>query len=591
MRWRALAQMRFRPGGTCALVHDPSSGSAAMEWPSGTHVLQADSVLSDADVDATNEWAYAASLQLVRGRGRDLFPELLGVHFGDLVLAAMQTYLVDYARLRLAVRRAVEETGPRTVRIFSADRSLARTLAADTALLVPDSQPVLVGRPEWLRRVWRSDGFRVSDADRAAAARARVRAALATLSPEARRPRVLVISESTPMAQMFAPVETELRGAGVGPVLRLQYSTLAGGGAAARAPHTIVVDRPEVTPPPDRARYARRFEKIVGRVREAETSWGLGIEGGPVPLQYAIEGQYLQGFDYLAEHIRFADALLEETRPELVVVGNDRYWVGQTFVRLARARGLRTACVQDGVVTMVPLWFWKTADLVAANSTLLPDLLTAHGVAAGDCVVTGQARYDGFFRRLPPPPREDAQRRMGIDPALCWALFATQPVQDVAYQRQVIDAILSVPGAGVIVRPHPSQDTVPLRAVMRDCPSGRVSWQAEPPIFDVLSAADMVVVQFSTVAIEAAILERPVITANFSGVPDPVPYARYGLSAAARTPADIASHVAAVVEARRRGETAALSRVTAEGLERLVGPVDGRSTERTVAALAELLHD
>jgi CDP-glycerol glycerophosphotransferase (TagB/SpsB family) len=48
---------------------------------------------------------------------------------------------------------------------------------------------------------------------------------------------------------------------------------------------------------------------------------------------------------------------------------------------------------------------------------------------------------------------------------------------------------------------------------------------AETDVLQSIAAADLIVVQNSTLALEAALLGKPVITADFTGMPQVVPYA------------------------------------------------------------------
>jgi hypothetical protein len=595
LRWRALASLRRSSEPACVLVHDPLGGSLVDTWPAHAQLVQPSALLDPEDTQRINTWAYDVSMELVQGRGRGLFPTWKGVHFGELLLTVLQDHLVGYASLLVALQAAATRCGARSCRIFSTERSLACALARETMALVPNSRPVVLARPGLpdglghlvtrLRARSRSE-LALREPRRAA----QLAAELESVAEPSRHPQVLVISESVPMAQMFDSVEAALRRSGVGPLLRLQYSIKPGDDAGFRTPETICFERPDSATPEFRGRYRSAWEEICPRVREAEASWGLGWGGGPLPLESFMRRQYSGRFDNMAEHVDFVTRCLDATRPALVVVGNDRWWVSQAFVQVARQRGTPTLVVQDGVATATPQWGWRTADRVAASSSFFPDMLAARGVPREACVVTGQPRYDTLFVRSRQVTRADARRLLGLDPDAFWVMFATQYLQHPDYPRQVIGAVLRVPSVRLIVRPHPSQDLAEIQRVSSAFPLERISLQPDSSVFDLLSACDMLITQFSTVAIEAAVLGKPVITANFNGMPDPVPYVEHGVSTAAFNLDEITEQVAQASERWRAGRPVERQAVTDEGFERLVGPTDGLASDRVVDVVRSMLR-
>jgi hypothetical protein len=85
-----------------------------------------------------------------------------------------------------------------------------------------------------------------------------------------------------------------------------------------------------------------------------------------------------------------------KTRPELVVVGNDRWWLGMAAVLAAREQGIPTLVIQDGVAWDTPMWTASTADYVAVNGEQLERLLLRNGLPRERIKRIGQPRYDGY---------------------------------------------------------------------------------------------------------------------------------------------------------------------------------------------------
>jgi UDP-N-acetylglucosamine 2-epimerase len=303
-----------------------------------------------------------------------------------------------------------------------------------------------------------------------------------------------------------------------------------------------------------------------------------------VPLTYWLENAYLGELATITDQMARARDIIETLRPDLVVVGNDRWWLGQSYVQAAQTAGVPTLWVQDGIPIDSPVYFWMRADRLAASSEWVPEVLARYGIAPDRYQVTGQPRYDKLVAMARTVDRDASRQKLGLVPGRRYALLATQPLQSPAYAREVLEALLRVPDLFILLRPHPSQPREDLTELMATMPADRVSFHPGDSVFDLLAACDLMVNQFSTVTIEAAILGRPTITANFSGIPDPVPFARFGLSTAARSMADITT-----VTQRILDDGGAGFRATEEGMRRLVGPTDEGSARRVAEIIAGMV--
>jgi hypothetical protein len=314
----------------------------------------------------------------------------------------------------------------------------------------------------------------------------------------------------------------------------------------------------------------------------------FGVGKVPSPVGDALAGSPGAPREELVPHLEAVAAWMDALSPDLVVVGNDRWWVGQAFVLIAQARGVRTLSVQDGVASALPEWFWISADHIAVSGPFLGALLAERGTPKDRCHVVGQPRYDEFAR--PAASREELRRAFGLARDGFCVLFATQPTQHHRYVTDVATAILGVPAARLLLRPHPSLPSSATPTV-RNSDRERIVVVAEPPIADLLEACDLLVTQYSTVAIEAVLRDRAVITADFTGMPPVVNYAAVGLSTHATTKEElrelIAAHAARWALARHcRPGPDALG-----ALEALIGPSDGGAARRTAALIRRLLVD
>jgi hypothetical protein len=568
------------------LVYAPEGGGAGVRWPEGVETVDAASLLSEDARAQAFEWVHRASHDVVRGRGSSLFPVVDGVPLAELSTLALQMPMASYALLVAGMLGACERHRVVRCTILTGYLPTLRALRAELGGRVPRVDgwaPPDVGamRRLAMRAISRARGQRQT----AMATESEPIAGLAA----APRGGALLIAESAPIVGMFAALEPRLLEGGVRPVIHLRYAVSPREPEIGPVRTVLHAMQPAIA-------ASRRVGRFRGLARAAcrEASRILRSHpGGPgaTPIGLFLEPLFDGVFDAQADHLSRADAILDALQPKVVVVGNDRWWVGQAFVQLARRRGIPTVAVQDGVEGIHPTWFWTSADRYCASGTHLKEQLLAHGVPHGRVTVTGQPRYDALFATPEPDARVRVRESLGLSADGLYVLFAAQPMQDAAFAPQVVEAVLSVPGARVLLRPHPSSPLAPYQALAERHGDGRVCLQRAASINDLLRAADVLVTQHSTVVIEAAILGTRVITANFTGLDDPTPYAKLGIARAVRTPAALADRVRELA-ATRPSPGAAISAGTRlpAGVVELIGEPDGRAGARVAAVITEAIE-
>jgi hypothetical protein len=573
---------RLRGGTSTLIVCAPSGNPRDISWPAGVTVLYPLDLLANAELQRAHEWTFAAAEahlvfaddEVVIGPHKIQLAGLRRLH----LQSGLRFYALAAASLEVAIagRRAAEVT------IVSGTRALAAALCADLRNRRIPARAIVVDPGRWLR--WRGGRAATAKPGTRPTRRAAITGTLRSTTRKA-----LLVSETLPMALMFESIEAELATSGDVEQVRVQY-----GGS-----------RREYSPPPgcrvfnvgapggdgDAPGLERPASAYPAHWTSPRTVTMAGyFDGGkvPSPVEDALAGSPGAPREELVPHLEAVAAWMDALSPDLVVVGNDRWWVGQAFVLIAQARGIRTLCVQDGVASAVPEWFWISADHIAVSGPFLGALLTARGTPADRCHMVGQPRYDEFAR--PTASREELRRAFGLAHDGFCVLFATQPTQHPRYVTDVVTAILGVPSVRLLLRPHPS---LPSSATPRvkNSDRERIVVVAEPPIADLLEACDLLVTQHSTVAIEAVLRNRAVITADFTGMPPVVNYAAVGLSTHATTKEELRELIAAHAGRQSPGPHRRLGPDALQALEAFVGPCDGGAARRAAQLIRRLLVD
>ena len=203
------------------------------------------------------------------------------------------------------------------------------------------------------------------------------------------------------------------------------------------------------------------------------------------------------------------------------------------YVRAARALGIRSAlCVwswdhlsSKALIRVVP------DTVIVWNGVQREEAQRFHGIAADSVVVTGAQCFDQWFDRQPSRDRQAFCGRVGLDPArpfvlyVCSALFKNSP-SEAAFVGRWLQQIRQsadprVREAAVLVRPHPQrmEEWLAPECAALERAGHAVLWGGNPidadsraDYFDSMYHAAAVVGLNTSALVEAAIVDRPVLT-------------------------------------------------------------------------------
>lgn len=401
---------------------------------------------------------------------------------------------------------------------------------------------------------------------------------LPLLAPRSRRAgategiRVLVCSrpvEHDLYLETLAPLLRELAGRGGARLLDLPWNPLANRlqrHAIPALPAAEVLDRAKVL------RLARGADRIVRTWRESERDPALaqsleqdGMGLGPIlarPLRNVLTRELLR----LRLVSACVSSALERLQPRLLLVCPDQGLECEAAIAAARRLGVPSLYVQPALIADTPRYGALHADHAALIEDFSREVYLRRGVDPGRLHLTGLGRWDDLARAGSPAAREAARRRLGVgasDPLVIFAGQRGPGSEKRAMLEPLIEATRRLPGLRLFVRPHPSEGREAYARFFPETPArGDASLlPADVGLHEALIAGDLVVTGFSNVALEAAILDRCVLTINLRGEPDVIPFADLGIAAGASSSGEIATQVerllgddAAREELRRRRE-------------------------------------
>jgi hypothetical protein len=262
--------------------------------------------------------------------------------------------------------------------------------------------------------------------------------------------------------------------------------------------------------------------------------------------------------------------------------------------------------------------------LVVWNQLMKQQAVDLHGYQPDEIRLAGVPQWDRYFREGVTISREAYCARVGADPGRALLTLTTTPRELYAHHDHVLRVMLQalatnrfVKPAQVLVRLHPRDERVhyaefertagvivekPFRETVRaaDGLAVDVTADSQQHLADTLHHSDVIINVASTIAIEAAIFDTPVVNISFDGE-TPSEFARsarryYRFThytnvtrqhavRVAETPAALIDHINTYL-ANPAADADGRGRVVADQCEFL----DGRSAERVADAVIADLH-
>lgn len=236
-------------------------------------------------------------------------------------------------------------------------------------------------------------------------------------------------------------------------------------------------------------------------------------------------------------HIQISAACKQSGETSLMVMpGRDAESL--TAQNAVQKFGIKTVDVQTAYFSRGHTYTAPNGDVVTAMDEWSKDLFAEWFKIPEDKIhVLGTSRFDRFSKlRLSHEAVETAAKTR---PHIC---VATQPIQ-AGLTKDMLTSLNELYLSGIdfdcTVKLHPRQsETIisEIEALASDLQgAGGLTITKFGDLAQILLASDMVVTAFSNVAIEAALMDRPVLIANFTGEDIPVPFMEFGIAEEARS--------------------------------------------------------
>lgn len=304
-----------------------------------------------------------------------------------------------------------------------------------------------------------------------------------------------------------------------------------------------------------------------------------------------IRRLFMRQFPMVAVEIEAVRHLLANHQVKGLLLTVDAHHGGRLFVAVSNKLGIPSIVIQHGVtageVGYVPVY----ATRFAAWGEYSKRWLIKKGVPPEKVIVTGQPRFDRLANFKPKISREDLCQRLDIPESHYLVLWIMDPISDAENNivlRMLLKAISTMTSISLIIRPHPGMSRLHwLQNQIQGQAKVRIS-SSTFDLYDVLKAMDVIIIQQSTVGLEALLLEKPVVKFDPLTKDDLVPYAQYGAVLTANNESELREALEKLLQPQ-----AQIMNELAEGrrrfLEAYLYAIDGNSSLRVAHALQELM--
>jgi len=209
--------------------------------------------------------------------------------------------------------------------------------------------------------------------------------------------------------------------------------------------------------------------------------------------------------------------------------------------------------------------------------------------------VTGQPRFDLLYQKQ--LDEDQLKSELGIPKDKGLITLATQPSPSLRiwgeglYERvvtAVARAMAKFPEKQLILKLHPAETGVECRQILNQIGYSQAIICQDVDIHQLLNASDLLIAVHSTVALEAMLLDKPVITMNLSKQPDFFPYAESGAALGVYQEADLAPAMKrALYDPKIRNE---LEQNRKRFVEEHAYKLDGQASQRVADLINQLIE-
>ena len=231
-------------------------------------------------------------------------------------------------------------------------------------------------------------------------------------------------------------------------------------------------------------------------------------------------------------------------------------YILRNAVRYCKQIGVKTVIIQHGTPNINSLHAFLPfeGNFFLAWGGFTRDFLVQHGMNDNRVILTGGIPFDRTLSLV--PDREAIASELGIDADKKWIVFTTQgvgsgnrpsPEEIFIGVSEVAKALLHNDEIELIYQVHPSQEISYINRIVEGVPGTSAKVCRYHDTEELMKASHGVITFFSTTAIDAVLLKKPLILINLSSEDDYLPFVKMGVAAGAYSSDEIHQCVQSII--------------------------------------------
>ena len=299
---------------------------------------------------------------------------------------------------------------------------------------------------------------------------------------------------------------------------------------------------------------------------------------------YLFKGEFYSLFKrrlpYLLFKLRLSNNFIHEYSPDMVIVGDDRSTITRTCILPAKKKKIPVVEIQHGLFSLpeifVNLMPEPISDKICVWGNSSREYLLELGFEDEKIEITGSPEFDEHKKFA--ESFENKEKKI--------ILFATQaPYKSI--NLEVIDEMVKnkkLDEFVIYVKPHPDEDPVTYNFLEDKFPDKVFILPKNENLSYLLAISQVILTVSSTVGLESAVLDKPLICINFLG--EKSMYIDEGIALEVKNTGELADSINKIFNPEI---SAQLSENRVNFINEYVHELDGKSVERITDVINELM--
>lgn len=229
---------------------------------------------------------------------------------------------------------------------------------------------------------------------------------------------------------------------------------------------------------------------------------------------------------------------LERIQPDLFIAIEVNY-ILRNAIRYCKQHNIPNIVIQHGTPNEFSLHAFAPfeGECFAAWGEFTKEMLIKNHVDPSRIVVVGGIPFDRTVKLT--GDKQELSLKLGIDPTKKWIVFATQPngPGNRPSMNEIIQSIMKVTenakrysNVELVFQVHPHQDVSIIEKIVSVVPNNNAVVLRYRDTEELLAASDGLITFFSTTAIDAVILKKPLMLINLTDTKEFLPFGNQGIA-------------------------------------------------------------